>query len=91
MSKTLLTGGCLLLMLTACATPTPGPATKLAARAALPAPGCVPETATRIPLKTDECAEFGHSHSQAELLRTGAVDTAEALRLLDPALTVRGR
>ena len=91
MLKTLLTGSGLTLMLAACATAPPELATKLAARAtAPPAAGCVPDTATRIPVKADECAGFGPSFSQAELLRTGARDTAGALRVLDPALSIAG-
>jgi hypothetical protein len=89
--KTLLAGGCLILVLTACATPGPSEATRLADPAVLPPAGCVPYTATRIPVKRDDCAGSGHSFSETQLQSTGTPDTAAALRLLDSALSVSGR
>jgi hypothetical protein len=50
----------------------------------------VPDTATRLPVRAQECGAFGQSYTGEQLLRTGAYDTSEALRLLDPALRVRG-
>ncbi|MGH8267266.1 MAG: hypothetical protein ACRETS_08090, partial [Steroidobacteraceae bacterium] len=48
--------------------------------------GCVGQTATRIPLKDDECAGFGNVYSQQDLLNTGQTDPGRALRLLDPSV-----
>jgi hypothetical protein len=84
--------GCLTVTLMACATVTPdSAAAKLAAGARAGSVGCVPQLATRIPVKADDCAGFGRSYTRAEISNTGALDTAEALRLLDPALKVRIR
>ena len=84
-------GACLVLALVACTTPS---ATREPPTSALLAPartrGCVPDTATRIPVTQAECAGFGRTYTQEDLLRTGAADTGQALRLLDPALTVHG-
>ena len=89
----LLIGAYLVLPLAACTTPSATrEAPKSASLALAPArnPGCVPDTATRIPLKEADCAGFGRTYTQEEILRTGASDTGQALRLLDPALTVHG-
>ncbi len=76
--------------LTACATQTaPRSMADSVTRTQRP-PGCVANTATRLPVKEDDCSGFGHSYTQGELQRTGAATTGEALRLLDPALTIRG-
>lgn len=87
MFKSLALGVSLALTLAACATTPPAPA-KATAKA-LP-PGCVGNTATRIPTKGDQCAGFGSTYTQDDLYRTGATTPAEALRLLDPALTIHG-
>jgi hypothetical protein len=41
-------------------------------------------------VKEAECAAFGRAYTQQDLQRTGQADTAQALRLLDPSLTVHG-
>jgi hypothetical protein len=91
MLKRLLIGACLVLPLAACTTPSPTrePA-KIPAFAPGPAVGCVPDTATRLPVKAQECGAFGQSYSGEQLLRTGAQDVSDALRLLNPALQVHG-
>jgi hypothetical protein len=91
MLKKLLLGACLVLPLAACTTPsaTREP-TKSASLAPAPTPGCVPDTATRIPVKEGDCAGFGRTYTQQDIQRTGATDAAQALRLLDPSLTVHG-
>ena len=35
-----------------------------------------------------DCAGFGHTWTQKDIERSGAADTADALRLLDPTVTV---
>ena len=91
MLKKLLLGACLVLPLAACTTPSATRAPpKSAALAPAPAPGCVGDTATRIPVKEGECAGFGRTYTQQDLQRTGQTDTAQALRYLDPSLTVHG-
>jgi hypothetical protein len=91
MLKKLLLGACLVLPLAACTTPsaTREPP-KSAALAPAPTPGCVADTATRIPVKERDCAGFGRTYTQQDIQRTGQTDTAQALRLLDPSLTVHG-
>ena len=91
MLKELVTGACLVLALVGCTTPSP---TREPAKTALVAPartpGCVPDTATRIPLKEHDCAGFGRTYTREDIERTGATDAGQALRLLDPALQVHG-
>jgi len=91
MLRKLVIGACLVLPLAACTTPS---ATREPAKTALVAPartpGCVADTATRIPLKERDCAGFGRTYTQEDIQRTGQPDTAQALRLLDPSLTVHG-
>jgi len=91
MLKELFIGACLVLPLAACTTPAP---TREPAKTALVAPahtpGCVPDTATRIPVKEHDCAGFGRTYTQEDIQRTGQPDTAQALRMLDPSLTVHG-
>jgi hypothetical protein len=53
-------------------------------------PGCVPDTATRIPVKEHDCAGFGRTYTREDIERTGATYAGQALRLLDPALQVHG-
>jgi hypothetical protein len=92
MLKRLLISACLVLPLAACTTasPTREPA-QIAAFALGPAVGCVPDTATRLPVRAQECGAFGQSYTGEQLRSTGAQDVSEALRLLDPELRVRGR
>src|SRR5437762_13687975 len=74
MLKTLLTGAFLLLTLMACATVAPTPArdvARAASLAAAPRRACVSDTATRIPVKADECVGFGQTYTQNDLQRTG--------------------
>lgn len=55
--------------------------------AATPAPNCVKETGSRIQAPDDKCANVpGSAYSQDDLQRTGEIDTAEALRKLDPRI-----
>ena len=47
--------------------------------------GCV--TASRIP-SSQPCAAFGRAYSDKDIQTTGATTADEALRLLDPSITV---
>ncbi len=87
MLKALWVGGCAVAVLAGCAT-AQAPL-DVAARTATPAPrlNCL-TTGTRIALKPDQCALVpGRTFSKDDLDRTGAIDTAEALRMLDPSLS----
>jgi hypothetical protein len=91
MLKELVIGACLVLPLAACTTPSPTrEPPKSASLAPARAPGCVQDTATRIPVKEGDCAAFGQTYTREDILRTGETDPAQALRLLDPALQVHG-
>jgi hypothetical protein len=93
MWKNHLIGAGLSLCLAACASipSSSGAATSGAAAASNVAPvGCVSDTATRIPMSLDECAAFGRAWTGQDIKTTGATNAAQALRLLDPSITVTG-
>jgi hypothetical protein len=47
-------------------------------------------TGTRIVSKDDECSSpAGRSYSKSDIDRTGALTTADALRTLDPSISIR--
>jgi len=55
--------------------------------AATPAPNCVKETASRIQAPDDKCVNVaGTAYSQEDIQSTGELDTAAALRKLDPRI-----
>jgi hypothetical protein len=91
MLNRLVVGACLALALVGCTTPSP---TREPAKTALVAPartpGCVPDTATRVRVQEHDCAGFGRTYTREDLERTGTADAGQALRLLDPAITVHG-
>jgi hypothetical protein len=89
MWKKFLIGAGLALGVAACAsTPSTPDASKAAAAANLAPPGCVGDTATRLPLSAHECAAFGHQWTHEDVKQTGATDMGSALRLLDPTAIV---
>jgi hypothetical protein len=49
---------------------------------------CPTQTGTRIPVKGTNCSGFGSTYSSADINRTGATTVGEALRLMDPIVTV---
>jgi len=49
---------------------------------------CVNQTASRIPQSGAACLGPGHTYSRADIDHTGATTVGEALRLLDPTITV---
>jgi hypothetical protein len=53
-----------------------------------PLPGCVAQTASRIPMKSGTCAGPGSEWSQLQMKNTGHVDMGDALRSLDPSITI---
>ena len=62
------------------------PAKPLAARA--PPAGCVQDTGSRIPAQSGACSGFGHTFTHDDIDRTGETTPGDALRLLDPTITV---
>lgn len=88
MLNKLLLIGCLALPLAACTARAPmRDAAKVPASAAT---GCVTQTASRIALGPNECGAFGRAYTQEDIQRTGATDPGQALRLMDPSLTIHG-
>lgn len=51
-------------------------------------PDCLTSTVSRIPVTSPDCAPVGRSYSSEDIERTGASSPGEALRLLDPSITV---
>jgi hypothetical protein len=88
MKRTLALGMLTALLAAACATTSPPEERKVAANAAGQKTdvACVNETGSRIKQKPGECISNGRTYSQEELERTGSIDTAEALRRLDPSI-----
>jgi hypothetical protein len=78
----------LALCLGACATQPAAQSPPAAANAATASAGCANND--RSPSADKTCASPGAVYTQDQLRRTGVVDnTAEALRRLDPSITVR--
>ena len=77
-----------LLVLAACAT-TAGVKPNAAVPGPVAAnPACLNHTASRIPDSAGDCSAFGRSYSSEDIQRTGSTTADEALRLLDPTVTV---
>jgi hypothetical protein len=70
------------LLLIGCTTATVKPQPAAAARNDR---GCV--TGSRIP-SSEPCASFGRAYSDTDIQNTGATTVGDALRLLDPSITV---
>jgi hypothetical protein len=90
MLKSSLLGACAALSLAACATTSAPPATAAANDLQKPPPGCVAQTATRIPVKDDTCAGFGQTYTQKDIQNTGQQYADKALSMLDPAVQISG-
>jgi hypothetical protein len=72
---------------TASSTSQPRPATQTAS--AVTGQPCGLQTGSRITPRPGECSiSPGRSYSQTDIDRTGKVDVADALQLLDPSITV---
>jgi len=90
MLKTSLLAACLMIC-AACASNPPAAPRTATARAASSSGsplGCVNKTGTRLPTSPDECAGFGNSYSTDAIKGTGQAQAGDALRLLDPSVTV---
>jgi hypothetical protein len=89
MLKTILIGACLTLGVAACATSPSTSGTRAhAAAAKVPPAGCVADTGTRIPVSPSDCAGPGRVWTDQDVKSTGATDAAQALRQLDPTVTI---
>jgi hypothetical protein len=74
------------LYLAACASNPSQVDTSKQAKANEPTPGCVADTATRLPVTPHECAAFGHSWSSQDVRNTGQTDVTQALKQIDPSV-----
>jgi hypothetical protein len=72
------------LLLAACATPPANPGKSTAA--VQTPPGCVGQSATRIPVKEGTCAGFGSTYTRQDIDNTGQTTADRALALMDPAV-----
>ena len=75
-----------MLVIAACAATSPN--AKPPATAAAHDPSCLKQTGSRILRDNAGCKGVGSSYSSADIDRTGATTAGEALRDLDPAITV---
>ena len=71
------------LLLVGCTTATVKPPPAAATRSDR---GCM--TGTRIP-SSEPCSSFGRTYSDTDIQNTGSTTAGDALRLLDPSITVR--
>jgi hypothetical protein len=89
MFKKTMIGACLTVCVAACATSPSTPGTsRRAAQAKVPPAGCVADTATRIPVSPRDCAASGRVWTDQDIKSTGATDSAQALRQLDPTVVI---
>jgi hypothetical protein len=51
-------------------------------------PACLSQTGARIAGDNTHCSAIGRSYSRDDIDRTGSTTAGEALRLLDPSITV---
>jgi hypothetical protein len=71
-----------------CATTADNAKSKPAVSAATQDPSCLTDTGSRIAPAPPKCRGIGQSYSSTDIDRTGQTNAADALRLLDPAITV---
>jgi hypothetical protein len=77
------------LILAACAATTADVKPKAEASGAVAQnPACLSQTGTRIAGDNTNCLAIGRSYSRDDISRTGSTTAGEALRLLDPSITV---
>lgn len=88
MWKSTFIAAALTLGLGACVTHPAAQSPSVSANATAPTAGCAAND--RVPSAGNDCASPGASYSQDQLRRTGVVgNTAQALRQLDPSITLR--
>jgi hypothetical protein len=78
-----------LLILVACAAATTDVKPKAEAPGAVAQnPACLTQTGSRIADKKANCSAIGRSYSSEDIDRTGSTTAGDALRLMDPSVTV---
>jgi hypothetical protein len=76
------------LILAACAAHNARVRPEAAATALAQDPACPTQTGSRITGNNANCSAFGRSYSSDDINLTGSTTADEALRLLDPSITV---
>jgi hypothetical protein len=76
------------LILTACAANNSGVKPNAPSAAVMENPACLTQTGSRIAANNTNCSTFGRSYSSDDIDATGEITVAEALRHLDPSITV---
>jgi hypothetical protein len=76
------------LVLAACAATTPNVKPNATSAADAQNPACLSQTGSRITGDRADCVAFGRSYSSGDIETTGKVDVGDALRVLDPSITV---
>jgi hypothetical protein len=76
------------ILCVACAATTADVKPKAAASALGQNPACLTEAGSRIAANSANCSAIGRSYSRDDIDRTGATTAGEALRLMDPSVTV---
>jgi hypothetical protein len=76
------------LLIAACATPRAPTAANDAGAAQQNSQCALAGVASRIPPSGTQCAASGRSYSRKDIDNTGATTAGQALRLLDPSITV---
>ena len=84
MLNKVLVGACVALLLAGCASRPSKPVARNAA--AKPSLGCVSDTATRLPVKPNQCSGVGSTYTKQDLDRTGQPLLNDSLRMLSPAI-----
>jgi hypothetical protein len=80
----------MLLLLSACVATAPSDKPRATGSAAMTQnPRCLTETGSRLGDNRTDCSAFGRSYSHEDIDRTGATTVGDALRLLDPSITVQ--
>lgn len=77
-------------LLFGCAAMPRNPNSEPPASAAIKDPNCLTETGSRVSSKSS-CRGYGRSYSYDDIQRTGSFFPGDALAILDPTITVRGR
>jgi hypothetical protein len=91
MLNKILIGACFTLCLSGCESSRPVPdAAKpaVADSAQRPPAGCVADTTSRLPVSPKDCPGFGRTWTDQDVKSTGATDAGQALRQLDPNVTI---
>jgi hypothetical protein len=76
------------LLLAACAATTSNVKPSTISAAGAQNPACLSQTGSRIPGDRGDCLAFGRSYSSDDIDTTGKVNVGDALRVLDPSITV---